>query len=144
MTNSETVRKRVPNLQQESKLCRDDRKRLGDFGEGVAAEHVRQRGYHILARKWRRRGGELDLVALDGQTLVFLEVRTRSSRNFGTAEESVDGRKQRQVRKMAACFLHKGGTGAFRYSDIRFDVVVVEVDRDTRVLHSIRHLMNAF
>ncbi|KEO82901.1 YraN family protein [Tumebacillus flagellatus] len=122
----------------------DLRKQLGDFGEGVASEYLLRGGYTILARNWRRRGGELDIVATDGRALVFVEVRTRSTRHFGTAEESVDWRKQRQVRKMASCFLYEGEAGENGYRDIRFDVVTVYVDRDSGEVRSIRHLPHAF
>lgn len=119
----------------------DQRKRTGAQGEAIAGAFLQQAGLQILARNWRRAGGELDIVAADGQTLVFVEVRTRSSRAFGSAEESVDWRKQRQVRKMAAQFLSEEQA---RYRQYRFDVVVVYLAGPRGGVQEIRHLPNAF
>jgi putative endonuclease len=121
----------------------DHRKQLGNFGEQVAADYLLQRGYTILHRNWRRRGGELDIVARDGAALVFVEVRTRSTRTHGSAEESVDWRKQRQVRKIAAQYLTEQQLDAF-CRDLRFDVITVYVDRSTQRIRTVQHLPHAF
>ncbi|MGB6837955.1 MAG: YraN family protein, partial [Dehalococcoidia bacterium] len=65
------------------------RRRLGDFGERVAAAHLEAKGYRILARNYRCREGEIDLVAQQGDVLVFVEVRARRGEGAGTAAESV-------------------------------------------------------
>jgi putative endonuclease len=119
----------------------DQRKRTGDHGEHIACGYLQEAGLTILARNWRRAGGELDIVAAEGETLVFIEVRTRSSRSYGRAEESVDWRKQRQVRKVAALFL---AAEQVRYRQFRFDVVVVELAGPAGRVLDIRHLRNAF
>jgi putative endonuclease len=119
----------------------DQRKRTGAYGESIASDFLQEAGLHILARNWRRSGGELDIVAAEGETLVFIEVRTRSSRTYGSAEESVDWRKQRQVRKVAALYL---AAEPVRYRQFRFDVVVVYLAGPTGAVQEIRHLRNAF
>lgn len=126
---------------QRTHRASDARKRLGDAGEQVAAEYLLERGYTILARNWRCRGGELDLVALDGSVLVFVEVRSRSTRTYGTAEESVDWRKQRQVRRVASFYL----TGAeVYYRDLRFDVITVYFERASYRIRDLHHIKHAF
>ena len=120
----------------------DTRKAVGAHGEAVAAAYLARQGYQVLARNWRRAGGEIDIIAATGDTLVFVEVRTRSSRAYGSGEESVDWRKQRQVRKVAALFLSEAGS--LRYRRFRFDVIAVQVDRRTADVLALRHLQDAF
>ena len=121
---------------------RSDRKRTGQYGEAVACAYLQRRlGWSIVARNWRRTGGELDIIAVDGTVLVFVEVRSRTSRRFGSAEESVDWRKQRQVRKMAMTYLAEERTSC---SQFRFDVVVVDLAGPEGPVREVRHLRNAF
>ncbi|MCX7568479.1 YraN family protein [Tumebacillus sp. DT12] len=120
----------------------DPRKQTGARGEAFAADYLAGYGYRILDRNWRRAGGEIDLIAVIGDTLVFIEVRTRTSRAYGSAEESVDARKQRQVRKVAALYLVEAGRLPFRR--FRFDVIAVQLDRRTGELQTLRHLEDAF
>lgn len=108
------------------------RRALGRAGEDAAAVHLERQGYMILARNWRTRSGELDIVARDGDCLVFVEVRTRrSSRRtavpaLGAPEESVTPRKQLQLIALADEYLFQmpwdGPT--------RIDVVAIEVAAD--------------
>ena len=98
------------------------RRRLGQRGEARAAAHVASLGWPILARNWRTRGGELDLVARDGTWLVVIEVRSRAGRRFGTPEESVDVRKQRQLLALGARYVQQvGWRGPWR-----IDVIALE------------------
>jgi putative endonuclease len=107
----------------------DGRKRLGDRGESAAAEHLEASGLRIVARNWRSRIGELDLVALDGDTVVFVEVKLRYD-PFDPLE-AVDGRKQHKLSRLAFDFLSRHGMlGA----PARFDVVAVE-GRSLRCTH---------
>ena len=99
------------------------RQALGRFGEDSAARWYEERGYRILARNWRVREGELDLVVARDRVLVFCEVKTRSSTRFGSAAEAVDVRKQRQVRAVARRFLAEEVGRA--PAAIRFDVAAV-------------------
>jgi putative endonuclease len=101
---------------------KDARGALGKLGEDLACEELQRRGYAILERRFRTRCGELDIIARDGAVLVFVEVRARSSGNFGNPFESVTWHKQHRLSRMAAAYLcHK------RLPDMtcRFDVVGV-------------------
>ena len=77
------------------------RTRLGDWGEDAAKKFLEKQGYQILDRKYRCRWGEIDLVARDGEDLVFVEVRTRRSKLFGTPQESIT--ESKAGRLVAAC-----------------------------------------
>jgi putative endonuclease len=115
-----------------------DAVRLGPLGERVAARHLRRRGYHILARNYRAPGGEIDLVASDDGTLVFVEVKARSAIGYGTPQEAVDERKQSRIRRAANVYRAEYGVG---YLPVRFDVVaIVGVGRFRRL----ELLKNAF
>ncbi|HNQ35871.1 MAG TPA: YraN family protein [bacterium] len=101
-----------------------DRQRLGARGEALAADFLRRRGYRILARNYRTRLGELDLVARHGREIVFIEVRTRQGGGFGTPAESVRRLKQSRWRRAAVVFLQQQD-----WSDrpCRFDFVGVDL-----------------
>jgi putative endonuclease len=99
--------------------------RLGRQGEELACGELRRRGYAILARGFRTRHGEIDIVARDGDVLVFVEVKARSSRGFGGALGAVTPRKQRQVMAMAQRYMARVGWAA---RPCRFDVVAVQAD----------------
>jgi putative endonuclease len=95
---------------------------FGKTGEDLACRELARRGYAILARRYRRRGGELDIVARDGPTIVFVEVKTRHDRTFGSAEESVGFVKRRRIVRVAREFVVE-----HRLADrpCRFDVVTI-------------------
>jgi putative endonuclease len=116
-----------------------DRQQCGRDGESRAAEHLTSLGFRVLARNVRAAAGEIDLVALDGDTLVFCEVRTRRSREQGGALESVTPAKQRQVVRVAEHFLARHPRLAPR--PVRFDVVAIELSGDVA---TIVHLRDAF
>jgi len=101
---------------------RSERQALGTEGERAAERFLRRKRYAILARNYRCPLGELDLVALDGETVVFVEVKTRQQEGFGAPLEAVDGRKQRQIAKAAQYFLTRH---RLEKRDARFDVVGV-------------------
>jgi putative endonuclease len=100
-----------------------NRKALGRIGEGVAARFLLERGYRIIGQNVRFRHGEIDLVAWDGNTLVFVEVKTRLSARVGTGEEAITHAKQRQLTRLAAIYLAADPSPT---PPCRFDVVVVE------------------
>ncbi len=104
---------------------------LGRRGEQLAAEHLQQRGYRLLARNVRTPSAEIDLVAMDGEELALVEVRTRRGRAFGTAAESITAAKQAKLRLAAAEYsqLHPELPAAYR-----IDVVVVELDASGRLI----------
>jgi putative endonuclease len=95
---------------------------LGQRGEAAAARHLRRLGYKIVARRDRSYGGELDLVAVDGRTIVFVEVKTRRSQEAGHPVEAVDAAKQRRLARAADVFLKRHGLSDYAG---RFDVVAV-------------------
>ncbi|WP_018132587.1 YraN family protein [Effusibacillus pohliae] len=119
---------------------KDRRVERGRWGESVARRHLESMGWEIVAVNWRCRYGEIDIVALDGADLVFVEVRTRSSNRFGTAAESVDWRKQRKVRQVAAAFLAANSVCASRY---RFDMISIRRS-DGGQAPDLLHFRNAF
>jgi putative endonuclease len=99
------------------------RRALGARGEDVAAEWYVRQGYEVVARNWRCRDGELDLVVRMGRTYVFCEVKTRTTDRFGAPVEAVTRNKQVRIRRLAARWLQEGANGPAK--DIRFDVVSV-------------------
>ena len=121
----------------------DGRHSLGAAGEELAAEHLERRGYQIIERNYRTRWGELDLVAYDGRTLVFCEVKTRRSGGHkGSPFEALSPAKQGQVRKMASRWLHERRERP-RAAVIRFDAIGVVFDGAGRLL-ALEHLEGAF
>ena len=111
------------------------RTRLGNRGEEMAAGYLQAHGLRILARNIRTRYGEVDLVAQDGDTTVFVEVRTRRSQAYGTPEESVTVRKRRRLALTAQQYLQDNGLGSKSW---RVDLVSVVLSEGAPV---IRHLM---
>jgi putative endonuclease len=105
---------------------------LGSFGERAAETAYVRRGYRVLARNWRCRVGELDLIVARGDAVVFCEVKTRRGRRFGEPWQAVDARKQAKLRHVAQAFLVATRR---RPSAVRFDVasVVVAPDGDAAV-----------
>ena len=110
----------------------------GIGGESLAAGYLMSKGLRILARNYRVVQGELDIVAMDGQVLVFCEVKTRRGIGFGPPECAVTPWKQRQMRRAAEAYLYCHG---LRDQECRFDVVAVLLHDGT---HDITHFKNAF
>ena len=113
----------------------DGRRETGRRGEDVAAAFCARLGYRTIARNFRCRAGEIDLVVLDGDTVVFVEVRSRTGVGRGTPLESVDGRKQGQVGRVARHFL--AGRG-WHERTARFDVIGVRFDREPPAVEHVR------
>lgn len=107
------------------------RKNLGDSGERVAALFLQERGYKILERSWRTRGGEIDLVAEDADGLAFVEVRTRRGDSAGTPEESLTPRKRARMIAMAVEYLsrHEG----YVERAWRIDFVAIELEGNGKI-----------
>jgi putative endonuclease len=116
----------------------DERGEIGRRGEALAVALLRAEGLTIVERNFRCRAGEIDLVAFDGPTLVFVEVRSRRGDRAGTPFESVDGRKQARVTRVARHFLAARGLVDH---DVRFDVVGVRFDHEPP---AVEHLRAAF
>lgn len=107
--------------------------RLGNEGERATAQYLRARGYHILEQNFRCPGGEVDLIALDGGTLVFIEVKLRSSLTRGAPIEAVTALKQSRVRKAAELYLAYSGQV---FQRIRFDVIsIMKSGKNTDITH---------
>ncbi len=106
------------------------RKALGTWGEKIAMEYLRKRGYQIVETNFRCREGEIDIVAQDKDYLVFVEVRTRRGCEFGTPEESVTTTKKKKLISLAFTYLqnHRNLPALWR-----FDVVAIELDRGEQV-----------
>ena len=98
------------------------RRALGASGEDAVAAWYEAEGYEVVARNWRCRAGELDLIVRRGRTFVFCEVKTRASDAFGAPFEAVTRQKQLKVRHLAARWLEDS---PLRPTDIRFDVASV-------------------
>jgi putative endonuclease len=109
----------------------DPRQALGHLGEELACAELRRRGYEILARRYRTRHGEIDIVAREGPTIVFVEVKARIGNEFGGAADAVTPWKQRRITKMAMDFLARN-----RLDDgpCRFDVVTVDLAQGASVV----------
>jgi putative endonuclease len=121
----------------------DLRQRLGQLGERVAAEHLVRRGFEIVERNYRTRWGELDIVAYDGHTLTFCEVKTRRMRTGETNPlEAVHALKRSRVRKMAGSWLIERTNRPYA-EELRFDAIGVTFDPSGR-LASLEHLEGAF
>jgi putative endonuclease len=103
------------------------RLRLGAQGEDRAAAWYVAHGYQVLARNWRCRDGELDLICAQDRQVVVCEVKTRSSLAFGHPAEAVTRTKQARIRGLAARWLADGGA-PFRPQEVRFDVAAVLPD----------------
>ena len=95
----------------------------GRAAEALAREHLQQQGMRLLAQNWRCRGGELDLVMLDGDTVVFVEVRYRRHAAWGGALESIDARKRQRLILAAQLFLQR--ESRWGRHPCRFDVVAI-------------------
>jgi putative endonuclease len=119
---------------------RDTRRRLGNFGESVAAAYLRRAGYTVLARQWRCATGEIDLVAQQGEQLVFVEVRTRRGTTHGSAEESVTTAKQ--ARLIALAYEYLAAFPADGEPPWRIDVIALTIDGAGRVRH-LNHIPHA-
>ena len=120
---------------------RYNRKQKGNAGEEAAVQYLISQSYEIVERNWRCRSGEIDIIAMNSGSLVFVEVRSRSRGILqGTAEESVTASKIRQVRSVAEFYLY---TKHQTDTSITFDVITVILDNDLSVL-SLNHIKEAF
>jgi len=112
---------------------------LGKAGEEVAIQFLKKKNYRIIERNFRFFRGEIDIIAYEGKTLVFIEVKTRKSKAFGLPEESVTFRKQQQIKKIAQGFLMRNN---LRDIECRFDVISLSSQKNGSF--KIKHFHNAF
>jgi putative endonuclease len=113
---------------------------LGKTGEDLACRELERRGYAVVARGYRRRGGELDIVARDGQTLVFVEVKARHGCAFGEAAEAVTWLKRRRIQQLALDYVMR-----HHLTDCpcRFDVVSILYDGSQPVVEVFQNAFDA-
>ncbi len=118
---------------------RKTRQDLGRTGELLALQYLRRKGYAIVETRFRFLRGEIDIVARDGDTLVFVEVKMRTGGGYGRPEESVTAGKQRQIRKVAQGYLLLRRPGDL---PCRFDVVAIRPDGVRK--YAVEHFRDAF
>jgi putative endonuclease len=113
----------------------------GTLGEEEASGYLAGRGYKILFRNFRvGRMGEIDIICKDGETLCFVEVKTRSNDHYGTPAQAVSVSKQSTITRLAQIYMQRFG---IRDMPVRFDVVEIMMDRE-RKISAIRLIQNAF
>ena len=103
------------------------RQTLGEIGENLACEELARRGYSIVARRYRSRSGEIDIIAADGPTVVFVEVKTRAGADYGSGADAITWQKRRRIVSTATMFL---ATERMHDRPVRFDVVAVDLRDD--------------
>lgn len=104
---------------------------IAKIGESLAAKHLKARGYRILAQNYRARRGEIDLIARDGEFIVFVEVKTRRSLKFGLPQAAVTLQKQRQISKVALAYLQSRN---LLDAPCRFDVIAIHLSPQLELL----------
>jgi putative endonuclease len=116
------------------------RQALGKIGEDLACRALEARGYAIVARRYRRRDGELDIIAREGATMVFVEVKARCGREFGEAVEAVTAAKRRRIARLALEYL-----ACHRLSGCpcRFDVVSIQIGEGEPLVEVYRNAFDA-
>lgn len=115
-----------------------NKKELGDFGESLAYDHLKKAGLKIVRRNYRCPKGEIDIIAQVGTLIIFVEVRLRTSKFRGYAEESIDHRKASRLKSIAAYYLMEKGLA--EWPPIRFDVVAIDWETEP----SIKWIQGAF
>jgi putative endonuclease len=103
-----------------SKIQKLNHKELGNWGEEIAAKYLLEQGYQIQEKNYRCKQGEIDLIALDGRVLVFIEVKTRRNSIYGLPQEAIDKRKINRLFMVAQNYLH---INKLVNQNCRFDVV---------------------
>lgn len=110
---------------------------LGSKGEDIAAKFLKDKGCRIISRNFKTPIGEIDIIAEDKGTLVFVEVKTRSDASFGYPFEAVTRRKREKIKKVALCYLKN----CKNPMPARFDILSIEMDGDNA---KIEHIIDAF
>lgn len=113
---------------------------FGALGEKFAAGYLKKQGYKILKKNYKNKLGEIDLIARDGEEIVFVEVKARSADPYLSGQYAVDRKKQFHILRTAAEYLDEARTEL----QPRFDVIEVEINRDTGKLVKIAHHKAAF
>ena len=119
-------------------MSRGYRQEVGKQGEDIAVDYLTGKGYYILERNFRAHGYEIDIIAKDGDNLVFIEVKTNKRGGFGDPECRVTPQKQKQIGIAALGYLQEKD---YEKNDCRFDVIAIEA---AGAGHNIRHIIDAF
>jgi putative endonuclease len=114
------------------------KKDKGKIGEDIAVKFLSRKGYKILKRNYRYGHGEIDIIAMDKDVLIFVEVRVKFSDKFGSPEDSVTIKKREQLKKIASAFIQMN---EMNFSECRFDVIGITF-KDGKF--NINHIENAF
>jgi len=106
----------------------DYRQKIGRIGEELALKYYAEHGYGVIDKNWRRKFAEIDLIVGNGQEIIFVEVKTRRSKNYGWGELAVGFRKKQKIKHAIDLFLLENEI--YKEMNIRFDVLVVELGTD--------------
>jgi putative endonuclease len=116
------------------------RQQFGQFGEDLACRELERRGYVILTRRYRQQGGDLDIIARDGEAIVFVEVKARDGRDYGDASEAVTNRKRSRMTQLALDYLARNN---LTERPCRFDVVSIHMENELPVVEVYRNAFDA-
>ena len=114
-------------------------KNVGDMGEREAVKFLKKKGYKILETNFKTKFGEIDIIAKKDEYICFVEVKTRSTDEFGEPREAVDNRKQHKITSVAKYYI-------MNHDDVlcRFDVIEVRYNKETKKITEINHIEDAF
>jgi len=115
-----------------------NRKKLGEWGESVAAVHLQAKGYEIIKRNWRTSRGEIDIVACKEDGYIFVEVKTRRGRRMGSPEEGLTRKKSSKLVELGLMYMAEIESDA----DWQIDLVAVELDKSGKLIRC-EHFPNA-
>ena len=121
-------------------LAATRKRELGQIGEALAAQAIGAVGLRVIAQNWRGHRGELDIVALDGATLVGIEVKTRSTLNFGHPAAAITGDKLMRMKRLLCQWINENRAQLPHLSGLRLDVISVLYDSSSTAKPIIEHL----
>lgn len=127
------------NLNNIEKAKKMSTREKGILGEDLAARHLKKSGYKVLERNWKHKAGEIDIIAKEGETLVFVEVKLRGSDEFGSPAQAVNFRKMSRISKAAGYYI------ASKYGveiPMRFDIVEVYADISPQPRKGLKKLLS--
>ena len=110
----------------------------GKIGEMEATKYLERLGYKVICNNFRCIQGEIDIVAMDNEELVFVEVKTRNSLKFGEARDAVNKRKQKHIKGAVMYYLYKNGLESMF---VRIDVIEVYIKKDKFIINHIKHVI---
>lgn len=113
-------------------MKKENRKQIGDFGEKLALEAYQEAGYKLVAQQYRCPNGEIDLILQKDNRIIFVEVRTKTSNSYGTAEESITEKKKQTIRKVSLYFLNEQYNGGDSRYIPQYDVISIYIDKQKK------------